>query len=758
MKVLITNDDGPLNDQFSPYIRPFVQHLKRIHPDWDITICVPHVQRSWTGKAHLAGKNITLSYIYSGIDSNDNTFIGPFVQSQQLSSDSKLPYEINPDVPSDAIEWILTDGTPASCVNVALYHLKNYKFDLVVSGPNVGRNTSAAYITSSATVGAALESVITGNTRAIALSWAYFDGWKDVPLRLMEMASFRSTQIIEYLFKNWDPQVDLYSINVPLVESLSRSTKIFYTPIWENRWTSIFSGPHMVLPPTDNAPVAEIEDGNKHGMISFAWDPQFQKHSNSVHHDSVTVPTDMEVIEGHNISITPLRAVFQTIPHLFGELKLNPEDTSSRRPSRSETLDISKVVDYEGYVALTINPEEYIYEPLSTAIRKHLPWFKIIQKVVNLPTGTPEAVLLQYGDYEQLDMDRLLRDNRRYFANSYIYRKALIRKHYLAHTITHYIAKHPESILSKAFLESYTIDLDYAEFLDDALDENWELRQELECGDRWWIVKPSMSDKGQGIRVFRTIDDLQNIFNSFDDEAEEEGDGEKNEHDTEFINDTKVVISQLRHFIVQRYLENPLLLPSMGGRKFHIRCYITCKGDLEVFVYNRMLALFAPTKFEALDSEKYDPINLNQLQSHLTNTCLQKTDEIKGLSVTEFGKLQDISSDKRDKIIKQIHEITHDLFLAAATVNRINFQPLPNAFETYGVDFLVDSEYNVKILEVNAYPDFKQTGSDLKDLIDQLFDHLGEYVMRPLVLGQPEADERTCEDFTRVLKHEFGKL
>lgn len=175
-----------------------------------------------------------------------------------------------------------------------------------------------------------------------------------------------------------------------------------------------------------------------------------------------------------------------------------------------------------------------------------------------------------------------------YFTNSYIYRKALIRKHFLSHTIQTYTAKNPESILKKAYLESFTIDLDYAEFLDDALDENWELRQELEneSQDKWWIVKPSMSDKGQGIRVFKTIEDLQAIFDSFDDEdseAEESGnDDDADDVNGEFMDNNKVNISQLRHFIIQEYLTNPLLLASMDNRKFHIRCYVVCRGDLQV--------------------------------------------------------------------------------------------------------------------------------------------------------------------------------
>ena len=44
----------------------------------------------------------------------------------------------------------------------------------------------------------------------------------------------------------------------------------------------------------------------------------------------------------------------------------------------------------------------------------------------------------------------------------------------------------------------------------------------------------------------------------------------------------------------------------------------------------------------------------------------------------------------------------------------MNFQPINNAIEIFGVDFLVNSDFSVNLLEVNSYPDFKQTGDDLK--------------------------------------------
>src|SRR5271154_1322634 len=56
---------------------------------------------------------------------------------------------------------MLIIGTPSTCTNIGLHHVSGEAdFDLVISGPNLGRNSSTAFTLSSGTIGAAIEAAL----------------------------------------------------------------------------------------------------------------------------------------------------------------------------------------------------------------------------------------------------------------------------------------------------------------------------------------------------------------------------------------------------------------------------------------------------------------------------------------------------------------------------------------------------------------------------------------------------------------------
>jgi tubulin---tyrosine ligase len=132
----------------------------------------------------------------------------------------------------DAVEeWVLVDGTPASCAQIGLHHVFRERgpIDLVVSGPNFGRNSTALFALSSGTLGAAMEAAVC-RQRAIALSWAHFkDRQNPKDPAVIEEATRHSVRVIEAL------AVDLYTVNVALLPGLE-SRRTIFTPMLQNYW------------------------------------------------------------------------------------------------------------------------------------------------------------------------------------------------------------------------------------------------------------------------------------------------------------------------------------------------------------------------------------------------------------------------------------------------------------------------------------------------------------------------------------------
>jgi hypothetical protein len=376
---------------------------------------------------------------------------------------------------------------------------------------------------------------------------------------------------------------------------------------------------------------------------------------------------------------------------------------------------------------------------------------RLISSLSDLPDPTDRV--LQFTSYESLHFEHAMQHPRTSLVCAYVIRKALIRKHFLSNTVSTWLVKHPDSKLAKHFKPCVHFELDYAEFLDEALVDAWDLHESMteneqkeSAADRaWWILKPGMSDGGNGIRLFSSLDELQAIFEEWDNEEPDSDaevhsdDGSGSEGKQGAVLDGNAMTSQLRHFIVQPYIDPPLLLPEYGNRKFHIRAYVLAVGALKVYVYREMLALFAARAYASPSSTGgADALDLGQ---HLTNTCFQD-ETTKSSSVHRFWDLESVvmPGGWKEAMFRQICDVTGEVFEAAAREQMVHFQAIPNGFEVFGVDFLVDKDANVWLLELNAYPDFKQTGVDLQDaVVGGLFREVTKVAVAPF-FGQVESD------------------
>ncbi|XP_013911853.1 PREDICTED: inactive polyglycylase TTLL10 [Thamnophis sirtalis] len=220
-----------------------------------------------------------------------------------------------------------------------------------------------------------------------------------------------------------------------------------------------------------------------------------------------------------------------------------------------------------------------------------------------------------------------------------------------------------------------------------------------------WICKPTSSNQGRGIFLLKSqseVRSLQAKLQSVEDEAT--------------YKKFPYKLPQAR--IVQRYIDRPLLLE---GKKFDVRSYllIACTVPYMVFFghgYVRLTCL------------NYDPKS-NDLTSHLTNQYVQKKSPIythvKEETVWLMERFNNYVNEKyrqakglpRDWVFngftKRMKEIMLQCFLSVKSKLECKL----GFFDLIGCDFLIDEDFKVWLLEMNANPALHTNCTGLRTVI-----------------------------------------
>ncbi|KAL8198398.1 UNVERIFIED_CONTAM: Protein polyglycylase ttll10 [Gekko kuhli] len=220
-----------------------------------------------------------------------------------------------------------------------------------------------------------------------------------------------------------------------------------------------------------------------------------------------------------------------------------------------------------------------------------------------------------------------------------------------------------------------------------------------------WICKPNGSNQGRGIFLLKKQEEVKDLQLQLQ-TIEEDPAYKKLSHK----------ISQTR--IVQRYIEKPLLLE---GKKFDVRSYllIACMSPYMLFFghgYVRLTCL------------KYDPMS-GDLTAHLTNQYVQKKhpsySNVKEETVWQMERFNTYINEHfrhnkglpKDWVFnyftKRMKEIMLQCFLAVKSKLDCKL----GYFDLIGCDFLIDEDFKVWLLEMNANPALHTNCSALKSII-----------------------------------------
>jgi len=153
----------------------------------------------------------------------DKKVVGIFPERQSSAVSKSMTFHKPARVNKIGKDIYTINGTPADCVYFAI---GMYKPDLVVSGVNLGDNTSLHSIFSSGTVGGAIEGALFG-IPAIAFSRAKLGHWKEVNWKWddeEEMGYWIRKIINEYKDKLRKGQ----ALNVNFPEKFTKRTRIIF--------------------------------------------------------------------------------------------------------------------------------------------------------------------------------------------------------------------------------------------------------------------------------------------------------------------------------------------------------------------------------------------------------------------------------------------------------------------------------------------------------------------------------------------------
>ena len=185
-----------------------------------------------------------------------------------------------------------------------------------------------------------------------------------------------------------------------------------------------------------------------------------------------------------------------------------------------------------------------------------------------------------------------------------------------------------------------------------------------------WIVKPGKKSRGREIRLFNSIEEI------------------------------KKYTQNPQQWIVQKYIENPLLI---NKKKFDIRQWVlvTNSEPLTIWIYNSSYLRFSV--------EDYDVNDLQNLFVHLTNNSISKKSKHFSLSniegcmwnnrrFSEYLKEKYNEDVWQEQIFPRIKDIVKWSLFSVGNLGR------KNSFEILGYDFMIDDRMNVWLIEVNSSP------------------------------------------------------
>lgn len=317
-----------------------------------------------------------------------------------------------------------------------------------------------------------------------------------------------------------------------------------------------------------------------------------------------------------------------------------------------------------------------------------------------------------------------------HFPNSY----ELSRKDLLYRNIKKYSKKykmdgdkigtkaHNRYVLVEFLPSTFILPVDYGIFLE-------EYRK---ASNSIWIMKPSGRSLGTGIIIVKSLSQIREKM---------------------YLNRQNV----FETYLISRYIENPMLI---GGKKFDLRLYVlvTSFQPLNAFLYEFGFCRFSTETYTKCGQQLHDKF------IHLTNVSIQKKSANYNKKHGGKWSLQNLrlylEGTQNARAVECLFNripfiVIHSLnAVSSAIVN------IPNCFQLFGYDIIVDAELKPWLIEVNASPSLKGTTEGDEKMKIKLINDTLEVVLSekwyPTSQEAGESNSKRSNNFKKLDENEIN--
>jgi len=172
--------------------------------------------------------------------------------------------------------------------------------------------------------------------------------------------------------------------------------------------------------------------------------------------------------------------------------------------------------------------------------------------------------------------------------------------------------------------------------------------------------------------------------------------------------------------VIQKYIENPLLYK---GRKCDMRIWVLLTHQMKVFLFKEGHLKTCSVEYDINSKNAFTHITNYSFQKY--NTNFQKFEKGNEVPFYEFQNFIDkVYPEKNFKLKKDLMKKVKEIISLTmrSGKDKINKNGRSHQFEIFGYDFMLDSDFNVFLIEINTNPGLEISSPWIQIVVPRMLD------------------------------------